>query len=111
MFNDEQNLHNYAKMSLPDRVVDVVDPILRREVEQASADASCKKNYIGAHKILQCLTTIIKVGLACSAELPKERMDISTVVAELQGIRDILLGTRRHGIGQHEIMIPLPEGV
>jgi serine/threonine protein kinase len=33
LFSDELNLHNYAKMPLPDRVVDVVDPLLLREVD------------------------------------------------------------------------------
>jgi hypothetical protein len=36
-------------------------------------------------------------------------MAISTVAAELHRIRDILLGTRRPGIGQHEIILS-PEG-
>ena len=36
MFKDGLNLHNYAKMVVaqPERLVQIVDPILRREVEQ-----------------------------------------------------------------------------
>jgi serine/threonine protein kinase len=107
MFNDELNLHTYAAMSLPDRVVDVVDSILLREVEETSSDAPRRKQDVRAHKNFQCLTSIINVGLACSADLPKERMAMSTVVAELHRIRDIFLGGRRHK--HHEIVV-LPEG-
>ncbi|KAL9351447.1 hypothetical protein Peur_054127 [Populus x canadensis] len=107
MFNDELNLHTYAAMSLPDRVVDVVDPILLREVEETSSDAPRRKQDARAHKDFQCLTSIINVGVACSADLPEERMAMSTVVAELHRIRDIFLGGRRHR--HHEIVV-LPEG-
>jgi len=107
MFNDELNLHTYAAMSLPDRVVDVVDPILLREVEETSSDAPRRKQDARAHKNFQCLTSIINVGVACSADLPKERMAMSTVVSELHRIRDIFLGGRRHR--HHEIVV-LPEG-
>ena len=36
MFKDGLNLHNYAKMAMaqPERLVQIVDPILRREVEE-----------------------------------------------------------------------------
>jgi len=108
MFHDGWNLHNYAKMSLPDSVVEVVDPILLREVEETSLDASSNKSDIGIQKILQCLTSIIKIGVSCCVELPRERMEISNVVTELHRIRDILIRTRRRG--QHEI-IGLPEGI
>jgi hypothetical protein len=40
--------------------------------------------------------TIIKMGVACSVELPRERMDIGDVVTELNRIKDTLLGTRMH---------------
>ena len=35
MFKDSLNLHNFAKMALPERLVQIVDPILLpREVEE-----------------------------------------------------------------------------
>ena len=44
-------------------------------------------------QVKECLISILRIGLACSEELPRERMDINDVVRELQLIRDILLAS------------------
>jgi serine/threonine protein kinase len=87
MFEDGIGLHNYVKMALPDRVLQVADPTLLREVDQgASSD-----------QILQCLTSISEVGVFCSERFPRERMDISNVVAELNRTKANFLHGR-HGL-------------
>ncbi|XP_034914044.1 LRR receptor-like serine/threonine-protein kinase EFR [Populus alba] len=73
MFKDGLELHSYVKMALPDRVVDVADPKLLTEVHQGK----------GTDQIVECLISISKIGVFCSEKFPKERMDISNVVAEL----------------------------
>ncbi|XP_034914103.1 uncharacterized protein [Populus alba] len=73
MFNDGLELHSYVKMALPDRVVDVADPKLLTEVDHGK----------GTDQIVECLISISKIGVFCSEKFPKERMDISNVVAEL----------------------------
>nr|TKR74779.1 hypothetical protein D5086_0000291910 [Populus alba] len=97
MFKDGLNLHNYAEMALHGRVSEVVEPILLREDVESSIHSSHRMNPIETGKILECLISIIKIGVACSVELPRERMDMSIVVAELHRIRDILSGTRIRG--------------
>ena len=84
-------------MALPDHVMEVVDPILLKEVEETSSIASDTMKRIGNDKALECLVSIMEVGVSCSEEVPRERTNISLVVAELLRIRGILLGTRRHG--------------
>ena len=37
---------------------------------------------------------MVKVGVACSMELPQERWDISKAISELHLVRDIILGAR-----------------
>ncbi|KAL9381573.1 hypothetical protein Peur_027230 [Populus x canadensis] len=73
MFRDGLELHSYVKMALPDRVDDVADPKLLTEVDQGK----------GTDQIVECLISISKIGVFCSEKFPKERMDISNVVAEL----------------------------
>lgn len=73
MFKDGLELHSYVKMALPDRVDDVADPKLLTEVDQGK----------GTDQIVECLISISKIGVFCSEKFPKERMDISNVVAEL----------------------------
>lgn len=77
MFNDAMELHNYVKMALPDRVLEVVDPALLREVDQGAS----------SHQIQQCLISICDVGVFCSEKFPRERMEIRNVVAELNRMK------------------------
>jgi len=111
MFQDGLNLHNYVEIALPGRVTEVVDPMLFREYEESSAQSSSHRNrmnHIESSKILECLVSILKVGISCSAELPPERMDMSNVVSELKQIRDSL--SRSMMRGQHEIVSVRPQG-
>ncbi|KAG5235185.1 LRR receptor serine/threonine-protein kinase [Salix suchowensis] len=100
MFKDGLNLHDYAEMAFPGRVSEVVEPTLLREDVGSSIHSSHRMNHNEPGKTLECLISIIKIGVACSVELPRERMDIGSVVAELHRVRDILSGTRIRG--QHE---------
>ncbi|KAG5235193.1 LRR receptor serine/threonine-protein kinase [Salix suchowensis] len=97
MFKDGLNLHNYAEMALPGRVSEVVESTLFREDVESSIHSSHMMNHTETGKTLECLVSIIKIGVACSVELPRERMDIGSAVAELHRVRDILSGTRIRG--------------
>ncbi|KAJ8759138.1 hypothetical protein K2173_004145 [Erythroxylum novogranatense] len=81
MFKDGLNLHSFVQMALSVRVVEVIDPILVQDGDQSES---------GNSGTLECVTSIFEVGLACSAEFPRERINISSAAAELQRIRDIL---------------------
>ncbi|KAG5227465.1 LRR receptor serine/threonine-protein kinase [Salix suchowensis] len=81
MFKDGLELHSYVKMALPGRVVDVADPKLLIEVDQAD-------------QIVKCLISISKIGVFCSEKFPRERMDISSIVAELNRTKANFLGRR-----------------
>ncbi|KAG5239660.1 receptor protein [Salix suchowensis] len=105
LFKDELNLHNFAKMALPVSVAEVLDPVLVTEAEETSGDASRRMSHVGNH--MECLAAIVKVGVACSAESPSERMEISSVSAELHRIRTILMGHQTHG---QRGIISAPEG-
>ncbi|KAL7229135.1 hypothetical protein ACSBR2_007771 [Camellia fascicularis] len=85
MFEYSLNLHNFVKMALSNRVTEVADPMLLRGEEEKASDI----NEITR----DCLISILQIGVTCSSGLPKERMNISDVVAELHSIRSIFLGT------------------
>ncbi|KAB5544100.1 hypothetical protein DKX38_012212 [Salix brachista] len=84
---------------------EVLDPVLVTEAEETSGDASRRMSHVGNH--MECLDAIVKVGVACSAESPSERMEISSVSAELHRIRNILMGPQTHG---QRGIISAPEG-
>lgn len=75
MFKEGIELHNYVKMALPDHVA---DPKLLIEVDQGNDSHK---------KILECLMSISKVGVLCSEKFPRERMEMSNVVVELNRIK------------------------
>ena len=113
MFKDGLNLHNFAKMGLPERVVQIVDPILLpREVDVVptaivAAREDNNDNEIQVDEGVQgianlcqmdanvhnCLVSILEIGLACSIESPKERMKMKEVTSELHMIKKAFLGS------------------
>ena len=90
VFEGGLNLHNYASMALPISVMEVVDPKLLNNVDEVFGNPNCSP----ANKITECLISMVKVGVACSMELPQERWDISKAISELHLVRDIILGAR-----------------
>ncbi|KAJ0103294.1 hypothetical protein Patl1_06607 [Pistacia atlantica] len=93
MFEGGLNLHNFAKMALPDRVMYIVDPVLLNEVEE---DTATNRILVQERNIKrkECLISMVRVGVACSMEIPQDRMNITNVVHELQEVKNILLQPR-----------------
>ena len=89
MFEGDFNLHNYARTMLPDRVMDIIDPVL---VNEEIADTNHQITiHARNNSKKECLITLVRIGVACSMESPHDRMSISHVLHELQLVRDILL--------------------
>ncbi|KAL7166763.1 hypothetical protein ACSBR2_037441 [Camellia fascicularis] len=88
MFTNNFNLHSYAKMAFPHRVMEIVDPQIIMEEKDASSRIS--QNTEG-NVTQECLASILQIGVACSAEGTKERMDIKDVLKELQRIRNVIV--------------------
>ena len=113
MFKDALNLHNFVKMSLPKRLIQVVDPmLLPREVEGmgvATAVMMATKEDDNYNKIeveeanntedfrhidvdmQKCLLSVLNIGILCSLESPKERINMEEVIKELQMVKSTLL--------------------
>ena len=112
MFKDGLNLHNFVKMSLPKRLIQVVDPmILPREVEEmgvATTTMMATKEDDNDNEIVEeanntedfrhidvdmqkCLLSILNIGILCSLESPKERINMEEVIKELQMVKSTLL--------------------
>ncbi|KAK3422613.1 hypothetical protein EUGRSUZ_G03053 [Eucalyptus grandis] len=86
IFKENSNLHNFVKEALPKRVLEITDHILVQEVE-SSVGQSRKST------IQNCLLMIYKIGIACSLGVPRDRMSITDVTAQLRSIRDRLYAT------------------
>ncbi|KAL3718037.1 hypothetical protein ACJRO7_003212 [Eucalyptus globulus] len=89
MFKDALNLHDYCAAALPERVAEIADQqLLFCEIEESSiADTLSTKKSISAHA-QECFMMIFEIGVACSAELPRERMKISDMVRRLRSLKE-----------------------
>ncbi|XVF68972.1 hypothetical protein PTKIN_Ptkin11bG0043900 [Pterospermum kingtungense] len=97
MFKDGLTLHHFAKMALPDQLLEVVDPLLLggdNEEEDAISSRNPRRAHMEETKMKECLISILGVGIACSVESPKERMDIVDAAKELHFIMGNFLGTK-----------------
>ncbi|XWS48323.1 hypothetical protein CRYUN_Cryun13aG0065900 [Craigia yunnanensis] len=75
MFRNGLNLHKLVKMSLPDKVEEIVDRTLLFG-EAAAAP------------IHECLISVLRIGEACSEELPRDRMEIHGALNQLLKLKD-----------------------
>ncbi|XVF68976.1 hypothetical protein PTKIN_Ptkin11bG0044300 [Pterospermum kingtungense] len=94
MFKDGLTLHHFAKMALPDQLLEVVDPLLlvgNNEEETASSSRNPRRAHMEETKMKECLISILGVGIACSVESPKVRLDIVDAAKELHFIMENFL--------------------
>ena len=91
MFEGNLNLHNFARMALPDHVMDIVDPILLNDDEVLAGVVNHRRRQTRINNKLKCLISMVRIGVACSVESPQDRLNMTNVVHELQSVKNILL--------------------
>lgn len=112
MFKDYLNLQNWVQSALPERVEEIVDTSFFKEIEEEETVYKYKKAPSSSTQcsiILECLNSICAIGVACSAELPGERMKINDVELGLRLIKKKLLETPVYEEKQ-TINMPLSRG-
>ncbi|XP_062156006.1 probable LRR receptor-like serine/threonine-protein kinase At3g47570 [Alnus glutinosa] len=111
MFQGTLNLHSFVQEALPERVVEIVDPILlqgreeeiaiknvdnnrstRRE-EEIAMNSTDNNSSTRRSRIQECLIMMFAIGVACSVEQPGERMSMKDVATELHLVKKKLLKT------------------
>ncbi|XP_062155287.1 probable LRR receptor-like serine/threonine-protein kinase At3g47570 [Alnus glutinosa] len=110
MFQGTLNLHSFVQEVLPERVVEIADPILFRGIEETTMNSTDNNNNtrreeeiamnstdnnssIRRSRIQECLILTFGIGVACSVKQPGERMSMKDVVTELHLVRKKLLKT------------------
>ncbi|KAF8028315.1 hypothetical protein BT93_E1047 [Corymbia citriodora subsp. variegata] len=79
IFKENLNLHNFVEEALPERVLEITDPILVQEGE--SYPGHSRKRTV-----VDCLVMVYGIGVACSVGVPGERMSIVDVAAKLRSV-------------------------
>ena len=82
MFYGDLNLHKWVNLAFPNRVEDVIDNSLFKEVD---------RNEFKESNVYKCLLSLLHVGLLCSKHSPMERPTMKVVVSILESIREDLI--------------------
>ncbi|XP_065875973.1 putative receptor-like protein kinase At3g47110 [Euphorbia lathyris] len=102
-FEGHLNLHNFVKNAQLNRLVEITDPTLfARGMEETATTISNQgaedhetSNRENLHRLSskekECLVSVFRIGVACSSEIPYERMSIKDVAKELDLIRTTFL--------------------
>lgn len=94
MFESDMNLHNLARTALPDHVMDIVDSTLLNDGEDLIVHGNQRQRQAQVKSRIECLISMVGIGVACSMESPEDRMSMTNVVHQLQSVKNILLGPR-----------------
>ncbi|XP_077225761.1 receptor kinase-like protein Xa21 [Tasmannia lanceolata] len=96
MFKDGLSLHKFVQLSLPDRVMEILDPLVLVDDDEGRATNITENYNDKIHRLQECLVSLVRIGVVCSAESPRERMEMGGVVKEMCSIRNIYLGAGIH---------------
>ncbi|CAL9002463.1 unnamed protein product [Prunus brigantina] len=105
LFTEGLSIHQFTAMAMPDHAMDIIDPSLLIERDDADVDDERYNKDIRARTITiyqegspirqtrleECLVSVIQIGLSCSAISPSERMQMDVVVSKMKAARDSFL--------------------
>ncbi|KAE8731779.1 putative Serine-threonine protein kinase, plant-type [Hibiscus syriacus] len=98
LFHDGSSLHNFCKTALTSsrKLKEVVDFQLLKQINdhpdkspKARHDGEQNMNISGEDIIWECFVAFINVGVACSIEVPVERMKIKDAIKGLHAIKGV----------------------
>ncbi|KAK1409738.1 hypothetical protein QVD17_36267 [Tagetes erecta] len=94
VFGDGVSLHSYAKKAIDDDdgVLGIIDPVLLKDEAKISVTTNKEEVTGGYMDHNRCLRLLVEIGVSCSMESPQYRMDTTSVIQELQLIKDAILG-------------------
>ncbi|CAM8889160.1 unnamed protein product [Rhodiola kirilowii] len=84
LFTDGIGVHEYVMKFLPDNALDIIDSTSRQEFEGTRDEK------------LECIVSILEIGVACSVENPGNRMNIADVLKALLVLKTKLLRRDRY---------------
>lgn len=113
MFKDGLNLKIFAGTVYENRVMEIVDPKLLEVNHESETSGSISVNTSNSsssdgtshhinnssesdwqHRKEVCLEDIIRVGLSCAADAPRERLNMREALKKMHGIKETLLQIR-----------------
>ncbi|KAF7825808.1 putative LRR receptor-like serine/threonine-protein kinase [Senna tora] len=93
MFKDGLNLHSYVKAAYPNNLWKIVDSVLlpmqvQEKTKSAMEEISIEEPILKHPNEEKAIHSLFGIGIACSVESPKERLNMMDVTRELNRIRN-----------------------
>ncbi|XP_055826202.1 putative receptor-like protein kinase At3g47110, partial [Solanum dulcamara] len=92
LFQASASLHHFVETALPEKVMEILDKtvfqgeMMSKETNEEEYWGSIKKEQ------MECLIGVLEIGVACSAESPRDRLTMRQVYNKLTLIREKFLG-------------------
>ncbi|KAJ0987974.1 hypothetical protein J5N97_006330 [Dioscorea zingiberensis] len=110
-FKDGMTMRKFVEIcaSSHDRIMEVIDLSM---FSQEDDDDIEHRDISALRKKIECLVSVVALGLACSVESPNERLGMNDVAAQMHAVRDKLVEFGVHGVKQEVFpqSSPLPDG-
>jgi serine/threonine protein kinase len=100
MFKEGLSIQKFTAMALPERVMDIVDlamPFEENEdddetnnvdIEESTIIEEVDHHFNTRSRVVDCLISVLQIGLLCSVTSPHERLPTNDVVNKMKAIRD-----------------------
>uniref|UniRef100_A0A0D9UWU6 Protein kinase domain-containing protein n=1 Tax=Leersia perrieri TaxID=77586 RepID=A0A0D9UWU6_9ORYZ len=86
IFTDSMDLHRFVAASFLDQALDIADPTIWLHEEANDSDVT--NGSIKTRIIQQCLVSVLRLGISCSKQQPRDRIPLAEALSEMQAIRD-----------------------
>ena len=99
-FKEGLSIQKFTAMALPERVMDIVDlamPFEENEDDDETNNVDIEESVIieevdhhfnTRSRVVDCLISVLQIGLLCSATSPHERLPTNDVVNKMKAVRD-----------------------
>ena len=88
MFTNGLNLHKFVARAFPHKTSEVLDPCIASSFEDGEAGNNLEHENHAAAGARSCIMDLVKIGLSCSVETPKDRPTIQEVYAQVISIKE-----------------------
>lgn len=87
MFRDGWNLHKFVEKEFPQNVSEILDPDVSLKFNE-DVDSNSDSENPSTLGMVDIIKKLIRLGLSCSLETPKDRPTMQDVYAEVTAIKD-----------------------
>ena len=87
MFNNGLSLEKYVGNAFPNKIHEILDPSILSDFGDEGMGSKLDHGDHTTVGVPSCIMQLVKLGLSCSMETPKDRPTMATVYADVSAIK------------------------